>query len=187
VVETPFNKTAGWTPKGAVLKFPEVINFGNGTRLVGPSVREVVVDRPVVLKVEYAKRQYYIAILGVEEWEGWVDAGAVVRLNATVVGGVEYTPAEVVAAAGPGVYTLLFYAVYRTAVRDALGVPNPLATVKLCGTAAQASLDGSAVVTAYTRELCQPTVEAFPISPYTAAGAAAVATATALALKKRRK
>ena len=183
-VEMPVNKTAGWTPRGAVLKFPDIINFGNGTRLAEPSVREIAVDSPVKVVVTYAKRQYYVAILGVVEWEGWVDAGAVVRLNATVVGGVEYTPAEVVTASNPGVYRPLFYAVYRTAVRDALGVPNPLATVRLCNTTAQAGLDGSAVVATYTRELCQPTVETFPISPYTAA---AVATAAALALKKRRK
>jgi hypothetical protein len=56
--------------------------------------------------------------------------------------------------------------------------------VKLCNATAQAGLDGSAVVATYTRELCQPAVEAFPISPYTAA---AVATAAALALKKRKK
>jgi hypothetical protein len=77
--------------------------------------------------------------------------------------------------------------VYKTAVRDALGVPNPLATVKLCNATAQAGLDGSAVATTYTRELCQPTVETLPISPYTAAGAAAVATVVALALKRRKK
>jgi len=59
--------------------------------------------------------------------------------------------------------------------------------VKLCDAAAQAGLDGSAVVAAYTRELCQPTVEAPPISPYTAAGAAAVATAVVLVLRKRKK
>ncbi len=184
VVETPVNKTAGWTPKGAVLKFPDVVNFGNGTRLIKPSVREVVIEEPVVLKVEYAKRQHYVKIEGVNRWEGWADAGAVVRLNATVVDGVEYTPAEVVTATSPGVYRPLFYAVYKTAVRDALGVPNPLATVKLCNATAQAGLDGSAVVAAYTRELCQPTVEAFPISPYTAA---AVATGVVLALKRRKK
>jgi hypothetical protein len=186
-VETPINKTAGWMPKGAVLKFPDTVNFGNGTRLIKPSVREVVVDRPVVLKVEYAKRQHYVKIEGVAQWEGWVDAGAVVRLNATVVGGVEYTPAEVVTASNPGVYKPLFYAVYRTVARDVLGVPNPLAAVKLCNATASPLPDGSAVVTAYTRELCQPTVEAPPISPYTAAGAAAVATAAAFALKRRRK
>jgi hypothetical protein len=187
VVETPANKTAGWMPKGAVLKFPDIVDFGNGTRLVGASVKEVAVEGPVVLKVEYAKRQHYVKIEGVNRWEGWADAGAVVRLNATVVGGVEYTPAEVVTASNPGVYRPLFYAVYRAVARDALGVPNPLTTVKLCGAAAQAGLDGSAVVAAYTRELCQPAVEASPISPYTAAGAAAVATAAALALKKRKK
>jgi hypothetical protein len=185
VVETPVNKTAGWMPKGAVLKFPEVVDFGNGTRLIKPSVREVAVEGPVVLKVEYAKRQHYVKIEGVNRWEGWADAGAVVRLNATVVGGVEYTPAEVVTASNPDVYKPLFYAVYKTAVRDVLGVPNPLGTVKLCNATAQAGLDGSAVVATYTRELCQPTVEAFPISPYTAAGA--VALVAAFALKRRRK
>jgi hypothetical protein len=187
VVETPVNKTAGWMPKGTVLKFPDVVDFGNGTRLIKPSVREVAVEGPVVLKVEYAKRQHYIKIEGVNRWEGWADAGAVVRLNATVVGGVEYTPAEVVAAAGPGVYKPLFYAVYKTAVKDVLGVPNPLATVRLCNATASPLPDGSAVVAAYTRELCQLTVVAFPISPYTVAGAAAVATAAALALRKRKK
>jgi hypothetical protein len=125
VVETPMNKTAGWMPKGTVLKFPDIINFGNGTRLVGPSVREVAVDSPVKVVVTYAKRQHYIKIEGVEEWEGWVDAGAVVRLNATVVGGVEYTPAEVVTATSPGVYKPLFYAVYRTVARDVLGCRTP--------------------------------------------------------------
>jgi hypothetical protein len=187
VVETPVNKTAGWMPKGAVLKFPDVVDFGNGTRLVGPSVREVAVEGPVVLKVEYAKRQHYVKIEGVNRWEGWADAGAVVRLNSTVVGGVEYTPAEVVTAISPGVYRPLFYAVYRTVARDVLGLPNPLGTVKLCNATAQAGLDGSAVVATYTRELCQPTVEASPISPYTAAGAAAVATAVVLTLRRRKK
>ena len=185
VVETPINKTASWMPKGAVLKFPDVVDFGNGIRLIGPSVGEVVVDKPVALKVEYAKRQHYVKIEGVNRWEGWADAGAVVRLNATVVGGVEYTPAEVVTVTSPGVYRPLFYAVYKTAVRDVFGVPNPLGTVRLCNATVQAGLDGSAVVAAYTRELCQPAVEAFPISPYTAAGAAAPV--AALALKKRKK
>jgi hypothetical protein len=186
-VETPMNKTAGWTPKGTVLKFPDIVDFGNGTRLIKPSVREVVVDRPVALKVEYAKKQYYVKVEGVNKWEGWADAGSLIRLNATVVGGVEYTPAEVVTAISPGVYRPLFYAVYRTAVRDALGVPNPLAAVKLCNAAASPLPDGSAVVAAYTRELCQPTVEAPPISPYTAAGAAAMVATVVLTLKKRKK
>jgi hypothetical protein len=188
VVETPVNKTAGWMPRGAVLKFPDVVDFGNGTRLVGPSVREVVVDKPVALKVEYAKRQHYVKIEGVNRWEGWADAGSLIRLNVTVVDGVEYTPFDEVGAVvvtGPGVYKPLFYAVYRTVARDVLGVPNPLAAVKLCNATAQAGLAGFVVVETYTQELCQPTVETFPISPYTAAGAAAVV--AALALKKRRK
>ena len=185
-VETPINKTAGWMPKGTMLKFPDIINFGNGTRLIKPSVREVAVDRPVALKVEYARRQHYVKIDGVNRWEGWADAGSVVKLNATVVDGVEYTPAEVVTVANPGVYRPLFYAVYRIVVRDVLGVPNPLATVKLCNATASPLPDGSAVVAAYTRDLCQPAVDAPPISPYTAAGAAVAATAAALALKKRK-
>jgi hypothetical protein len=190
VVETPVNKTAGWMPKGMVLKFPDVIDFGNGTRLIKPSVGEVVVDKPITLKVEYAKRQHYVKIEGVNRWEGWADAGAVIRLNATVVGGVEHMPfdeVDGVVVTGPGVYRPLFYAVYRTAARDVLGIPNPLAAVKLCNATAQAGLAGFVVVETYTEELCQPTVETFPISPYTAAGAAVAATAAALALKKRRK
>jgi len=66
-------------------------------------------------------------------------------------------------------------------------VPNPLGTVRLCDAAAQAGLAGFVVVETYTRELCQPAVEASPISPYTAAGAAAAATGVVLALKKRKK
>jgi hypothetical protein len=103
---------------------------------------------------------------------------------------VEYTPVDetdAVVVTAPGVYRPLFYAVYRTVARDALGVPNPLATVKLCNATAQAGLAGFVVVETYTRELCQPTVEAFPISPYIVVGIAAVATAVAFALKKRRK
>ncbi len=128
VVETPVNKTADWMPKGAVLKFPDVVDFGNGTRLIKPSVREMVVEGPVVLKVEYAKRQHYVKIEGVNRWEGWADEGAVIRLNATVVDGVEYIPfdeVDAVVVIGPGVYRPLFYAVYRTVARDVLGVPNP--------------------------------------------------------------
>jgi hypothetical protein len=187
-VVAPVNATRDWMPKGAVLKFPDVVDFGNGTRLVGPSVREAVVDKPVALKVEYAKKQYYVKIEGVNRWEGWADARSLIRLNATVVDGVEYMPfdeVDAVVVTGPGVYRPLFYAVYRTVARDVLGIPNPLAAVKLCNATAQAGLAGFVVVETYTEELCQPTVEAFPISPYTAAGAAAVV--AALALKKRRK
>jgi hypothetical protein len=188
-VETPANKTAGWMPKGAVLKFPEVVDFGNGTRLVRLDPVSIRVDGPVAARVEY-KRQYYIKIEGVNRWEGWADARSLIRLNVIVVDGVEYTPfdeIDAVVVVGPGVYRPLFYAVYRTVARDVLGVPNPLATVKLCDATAQAGLAGFVVVENYTEELCQPTVEAFPISPYTAAGAAAAATAAALALKKRKK
>ncbi len=187
-VVAPVNAVRDWMPKGAVLKFPDVVDFGNGTRLIKPSVREVVVEGPVLLKVEYAKKQYYVRIEGVVQWEGWADARSLIRLNATVVDGVEYTPfdeVDAVVVIGPGVYRPLFYAAYRTVARDVLGVPNPLATVKLCNATAQAGLAGFVIVETLTEELCQPTVEAFPISPYTAAGAAAVA--TALALKKRKK
>jgi len=189
VVETPVNKTAGWMPKGAVLKFPDVIDFSNDTRLVGPSVGEVAVDRPVALKVEYAKRQHYVKIVGVEEWEGWADAGAVVRLNTTVVGGVEYTPLNAtLKVEGPGVYKPLFEATYRTVVRDALGLPNPLGSVELCNATAQAGLDGSAIVAVRTDGPCMPKVMTTPVGPYTIAIIVLVTVAaTTVALKKRRK
>jgi len=74
-VETPVNKTAGWMPKGAVLKFPDIVDFSDGTRLIKPTVREVVVEGPVVLKVEYAKRQHYVKIEGVNRMGGgWMRA-----------------------------------------------------------------------------------------------------------------
>jgi len=125
-------------------------------------------EGPVALKVEYAKRQHYVKIVGVAQWEGWADAGSVIKLNATVVGGVEYIPTDEVAAVvvtGPGVYRPFFYAVYRTVARDVLGVPNPLATVRLCNATAQAGLAGFVVVETYTQELCQPTVKAPPHQP----------------------
>ena len=185
-VETPVNKTAGWMPKGTVLKFPDIVNFGNGTRLVGPSVREAVVDRPVALKVEYAKKQYHVRIEGVVQWEGWVDAGAVVRLNATVVNGVVYTPLEAVVVASPGIYRPRFEATYRTVVRDALGLPNPLGSVELCNATAQASLDGSAVVSIHTDGLCTPKVRTTPVGPYTIAIIALATVTAAVAVKKRK-
>ena len=179
-----FNATRGWAPRGAVLRFPAVLDFGNGTRLVGPSVEEVVVDKPVAVRVEYAKRQYHVRIEGVARWEGWADEGAVITPNATVAGGVAYEPAEPVVVNAPGVYRPLFVATYKTAVRDALGVPNPLAAVRLCNATARPQLDGSVVITAYTRELCQPAVEAAPVSPYTALAAIAAAAAALLARRK---
>jgi len=91
-VYSPVNATRGWVPRGAVLRFPAAVDLGNGTRLVGPSVEEVVVDKPAAVRVEYAKRQYHVRIEGVVRREGWVDAGAAVVLNATVIDGVEYTP-----------------------------------------------------------------------------------------------
>ncbi|MFZ8808784.1 MAG: thermopsin-like protease [Pyrobaculum sp.] len=185
-VETPVNKTAGWMPKGAVLKFPDFVDFGNGTRLVGPNVSAVKVERPVKTKIFYSKRQYYVKIEGVERWEGWVDAGSLIRLNATVVNGVTYTPLEAVVVASPGVYRPRFEATYRTVVRDALGLPNPLGSVELCNATAPAGLDGSAVVTIHTDGLCTPKVRTTPVGPYTIAIIALAAVIAAVAVKKRK-
>jgi hypothetical protein len=188
VVETPVNKTAGWMPKGAVLKFPETVDFGNGTRLVGPNPSAVKVDKPVKVIVAYSKRQYYVKIEGVERWEGWADAGSLIRLNATVVNGVVYTPLETVVVASPGIYRPRFEATYRTVVRDALGLPNPLGSVELCNATAQAGLDGSAIVAVRTDGPCMPKVRTTPVGPYTIAIIVLVTiAATTVALKKRRK
>jgi hypothetical protein len=186
-VETPANKTAGWMPKGAVLKFPEVVYFGNGTRLVGPNPSAVKVDKPVKVVVAYSKRQYYVKIEGVERWEGWADAGSLIRLNATVVNGVVYTPLEAVVVTSPGIYRPRFEATYRTVVRDALGLPNPLGSVELCNATAPAGLDGSAVVTIHTDAPCTPKVRTTPVGPYTIAIIALATVTAAVALKKRKK
>jgi hypothetical protein len=185
-VETLVNKTVGWVAKGTVLKFPEAVDFGNGTRLVGPKASEVEVDKPVKVVVAYSRRQYYVKIEGVERWEGWVDAGSLIRLNATVVNGVAYTPLEAVVVTSPGIYRPRFEATYRTVVRDALGLPNPLGSVELCNATAQASLDGSAVVSIHTDGLCTPKVRTTPAGPYTVAIIALATVTAAVALKKRK-
>jgi len=186
VVEAPVNRTELWAPRGAVLRFPDVIDLGNGTRLLQPGVRELRVEGPAELRVQYARRQYYVRVRGVIEWEGWADAGAAVRLNATAAGGVLYEPAEALVVRGPGEYRPLFLAVYRTAARDALGVPNPLALARLCNATARAGADGSIEVSAYTRSPCEPRIEAAPVSPYTAAALSAPALALAARALRRR-
>ncbi|ACB39973.1 hypothetical protein [Pyrobaculum neutrophilum] len=173
-VETPVNKTAGWTPRGAVLTFSDVLDLGNGTRLVGPSPASVVVDGPKNVSVAYGRRQYYVRVEGVEEWSGWADAGSVVKLNSTAVGGVVYRPLEDVAVLHPGVYRPRFLASYTYEFRDVLGVPNPAASVELCGVRAGADLAGRAHVEAETDRLCTPALSAWPVSPYTLVGLAAV-------------
>ncbi|CCC81269.1 thermopsin-like protease [Thermoproteus tenax] len=185
-VETPVNRTAGWMPKGAVLAFPDVLDLGNGTRLVGPSVQRVVVEGPANVSVAYAERQYYVQIEGVEEWSGWADAGSALRLNSTVVDGVVYRPLEDVVVSRPGVYRPEFLASYAHEFRDLLGVPDPAASVELCGVRAGADLAGRAYVEAETDRLCAPALSAWPVSPYTLAAVAAAAAAAYAAIRRRR-
>jgi hypothetical protein len=186
-VEAPVNGTAGWMPRGAVLRFPSVVYLGNGTRLVGPNASAVEVEGPVRVEVSYSVRQYHVEVEGVERWEGWADAGSLIGLNSTAVDGVEYVPAvPALKVSAPGVYRPFFEAVYRAVVRDALGVPNPLATARLCNATSKAGLDGSVYIAVETRELCRPEVEAAPVSPYTAA-LIALAAAAAAAVVLRRK
>jgi len=187
-VEAPVNGTAGWMPRGAVLRFPSVVYLGNGTRLVGPNASAVEVAGPVRVEVSYSVRQYYVKVEGVERWEGWADAGSLIGLNSTAVDGVEYVPAvPALKVSAPGVYRPLFEAVYRAVVRDALGMPNPLGSVRLCNTTSKAGLDGSVYIAVETRELCRPEVEAAPVSPYTAALIVLAAAAAAAVVLRRRK
>jgi len=187
-VEAPVNGTAGWMPRGAVLRFPSVVYLGNGTRLVGPNASAVEVEGPIKVEVSYSVRQYHVEVEGVERWEGWADAGSLIGLNSTAVDGVEYTPTvAALRVSAPGVYRPFFEAVYRAVVRDALGMPNPLATARLCNATSKAGLDGSVYIAVETRELCRPEVEAAPVSPYTAALIAlAAAAAAAVALRRRK-
>jgi len=187
-VEAPVNGTAGWMPRGAVLRFPSVVYLGNGTRLVGPNASAVEVEGPVRVEVSYSVRQYHVKVEGVERWEGWADAGSLIGLNSTAVDGVEYVPAvPALKVSAPGVYRPFFEAVYRAVVRDALGMPNPLATARLCNATSKAGLDGSVYIAVETRELCRPEVEAAPVSPYTAALIALAAAAAAAVVLRRRK
>ncbi|PLC63987.1 hypothetical protein B7L68_05875 [Thermoproteus sp. CP80] len=187
-VKTPLGVNETWMPRGAVLRFPSVVYLGNGTRLVGPNASAVEVEGPMRVEVSYSKRQYYVEVEGVERWEGWADAYSLIRLNSTAVDGVEYTPTvAALRVSAPGVYRPFFEAVYRAVVRDALGMPNPLATARLCNATSKAGLDGSVYIAIETRELCRPEVEAAPVSPYTAALIAlAAAAAAAVALRRRK-
>ena len=185
-VKTPLGANETWMPRGAVLRFPSVVYLGNGTRLVGPNASAVEVEGPIKVEVSYSVRQYHVEVEGVERWEGWADAGSLIGLNSTAVDGVEYTPTvAALRVSAPGVYRPFFEAVYRAVARDALGMPNPLATARLCNATAPAGLDGSVYIAVETRELCKPEVEAAPVSPYTAA-LIALAAAAAVALRRRK-
>jgi hypothetical protein len=189
VVRTPVNTTQGWFRPGAVITPPPVIELGNGTRLVDPNPQNVVVDTPTDVSVSY-RRQYWMSISGVgEEWRGWAYEGSVIRLNETVIAGMRYTPSvPYVEVRGPAAVKVNYTASLYREFRDALGLPNPTASVELCGRRFTADAAGRLYATVETDRECQPKFEAWPLSPYTLAIlAAVVAVAAALAAKRARR
>ncbi|AFA40174.1 hypothetical protein Pogu_2147 [Pyrobaculum oguniense TE7] len=186
-VATPFNKTEGWYAPGSVIRLPDAVDFGNGTRLVDPQPATVVVDKPVNVVVSY-RRQYWVEVRGVEEWRGWAYEGSKIWLNETAVGGVAYKPLlPYVEADRPKAVTVGYLAAYAGEFRDFLGLPNPTATVELCGKAFPADPAGRVYAAAETDKTCQLNATAWPVSPYTLALVAVAAAAAALLLKRRKK
>jgi len=186
-ITAPFNRTVGWVAEGSAVRLPEVFDLGNGTRWVGPGFYAVV-DKPINATATY-KRQYYVELLGVVEWSGWADEGSQIRINETVVGGVKYVPqTPFIEVREPLSVRPKYTAYYYAQFRDALGLPNPWASVELCGRRFAADHAGAVSATTETDALCEVKAEAPPLGPYSMAiigAVAAVATVAARRLRKR--
>jgi len=183
-VNAPFNKTEGWVAEGSVVRLPEVFDMGNGTRWVGPGFYAVV-DKPINATLAY-RRQYYVELSGVVEWRGWKDEGSSIRINETVVDGVKYVPkVQTIEVRGPASLKPRYTAYYYAQLSDALGLPNPWASVELCGRLFAADEAGRAYAVVETDERCMPKVDAPPLGPYSLAIIGAVA-AVAVAVAARR-
>ncbi|MGC8584482.1 MAG: hypothetical protein ACP5MH_12265, partial [Thermoproteus sp.] len=188
-VRTPLGANETWLPEGHVLSFPPVVDLGNGTRLVGPEPPSVVVEGPADVAVSYS-RQYWVSIrLVTGVWEGWVPAGSAVEVNSTYIDGVLYVPVvSAFRAERPLNASAVYIAYYNATLRDPLGVPNPLASVSLCGASFPADPAGRVYASVETRSLCTPEVYSpLPLSPYTIAAIAAAATAVGAAVWRRRR
>jgi len=186
-VHAPFNRTEGWASEGSVVRLPEVFDMGNGTRWVGPGFYAVV-NRPVNITLAY-RRQYYVEVAGVVEWRGWKDEGSQVFINETAVGGVKYIPQmQTVEVRGPASVRPRYTAYYYAQFSDALGLPNPWASVELCGQRFAADEAGRVYSRVETDSLCEVRAEAPPLGPYSLAVIGAVAAAaTAVAVRRLKK
>jgi len=188
-VNAPFNKTEGWALEGSVVRLPEVFDMGNGTRWVGPGFYAVV-NRPINVTMTY-KRQYYVEVAGVVELRGWADGDSQIRLNETVVGGIKYVPeVPFIEVRGPVSIRPNYTAYYYAQFSDALGLPNPWASVELCGRRFAADEAGRAYAVVETDSLCEVRTEAPSLGPYSLAiigAVAAVAVAVAARRLKKRK
>jgi hypothetical protein len=103
---------------------------------------------------------------------------------------VRYTPSvPYVEVRGPAAVKVNYTASLYREFRDALGLPNPTASVELCGRRFTADAAGRLYATVETDRECQPKFEAWPLSPYTLAilAAAVAVAAIATAAKRARK
>jgi len=186
-IRTPFNKTEGWALEGSVVRLPEVFDMGNGTRWVGPGFYAVV-DKPINATLAY-RRQYYVELSGVVEWRGWKDEGSSIRLNETVVGDVKYVPQTAfIEVKEPTSLKPRYTAYYYAQFKDALGLPNPWASVELCNQRFAADEAGRVYARVETDSLCEVRAVAPPLGPYSLAIIGALATvATVVAARRLRK
>jgi len=126
---------------------------------------------------------------GVAEWRGWADEGSQIRLNETVVGGVRYVPTQpYIEVRGPTSFKPRYTAYYYAQFSDALGLPNPWASVELCGRRFAADGAGGVYAVADTDSPCEVRAESPPLGPYSLAVIGVItAAAAAVAVARLRK
>ncbi|MEM0183519.1 MAG: hypothetical protein QXU93_08045 [Thermoproteus sp.] len=179
----PNGTLAGWAKAGSAVRPPPYIYFNNGTRLANPTPSEVVANGPKDVTVSYV-RQYLVELNGPETWRGWAPPGCL-QLNSTVVDGVSYQPlGTCVEVRGPGNYSHAYIASYGTTLRDALGLPNPWASLRLCGESFQPGVDGKVYAQVQTEAVCDVETEGPPVGPYTLTLLAALAVTIAVVARR---
>lgn len=101
-VKSPVNSTETWVDEGATvyISSPQVVDLGNGTRLVKltaggrPVPLALTVTSPIAMEVEYTRR-YRVVVKDINTTrELWIDAGASYAPNAAsrVANGVSLSP-----------------------------------------------------------------------------------------------
>ncbi|MEM1571836.1 hypothetical protein [Pyrobaculum sp.] len=179
-VYMPNGTVSYWVKRGEVFIYnpPPVIDFGNNTRLLGAEPCELRADRPTNCTARYTKRQFYVVVYMLNKtWEDWVDEGALVEdlnvdtgvVNAGLGAKAYYKAvyvAEPLVVKTPGKHKLRYRVEGWVSVGDALGVPIPMAEVKLCNSIVKTDWSGVVNITAVSESLCRPEVRAPPFSPY---------------------
>jgi len=188
---TSFNKTEGWAKRGVLINvsLPTFVDLGNGTALRSPNgTCAFRVEGPKACTIVYRERLYYVEVVGVTEWRGWVKEGAQMPLNETVIENVKYVPTQpYIEVRGPLSVKPKYTAYYYVQFNDALGLPNPWVSVELCGRRFATDEVGRVYAVVETDERCMPKANAPPLGPYSLAIIGVVAAIAAVVAARRLK